>query len=164
MPMTQPLDRIRYAAKEVHRFQHDVEDWKSAHDELANDCWVWEDLIARANSLFQRIIQLDAYVREAVLAGQIDFDPETEEKVTNLLKDWLEISLELVPIAERLKTEYGAVEGLTELQDKIGQAKAILTPDPVFFGTDELAKLRDEAIEDHRSGQTEPLLENGPCH
>ena len=65
MSMTQPLARIKYAAKEVGRFSEDIEDWKQEHEKLT-DCWFWEDMIAKANFLFGRIIDLDLDIQEAI--------------------------------------------------------------------------------------------------
>lgn len=37
------------------------------------------------------------------------------------------------------------------------EARGILTPDDQFFTGDALAELRDQAIDEHRAGQTEPM-------
>jgi hypothetical protein len=155
------MTRIRYAKEEVHRFHEDVGLWKESHDHLAEDRWIWEDIIAKANFLFGRIIDLDADIQEQIFAGRIDLDLRSDEEIREILQNWLAVSFQVVPHAERLEREYGVVDGANALRGNIDQAKKILTPDEVYFRDDKLVSLRDLAIEAHRSGLTEPLLDNG---
>jgi hypothetical protein len=165
MPMTQPIDRIQYTETEVDRYKDDVETWKEDHDALARDCWVWEDLIGKANHLFSRILDLDIQVQDYLFKNCNDVKPDFHEKPRELLRLWLAVSLKVVPRGERLQKDYNSkTDGLGELKEHIEEAKSILTPDDEFFDTDRLSQLRDEAIADHRSGLTEPLLENERIH
>jgi len=74
------------------------------------------------------------------------------------------VSRQVVPQGERLQEEYGEINGLDALKANVKQAQSSLTPDDQFFDDDKLVSLRDEAIEAHRSGLTEPLLENERIH
>ena len=79
-------------------------------------------------------------------------------------RDWLAVSQQVAPQGERLRAQYGDAEGLDVLKENIREARSILIPDDEFFDPDKLASLRDEAIEAHRSGFTEPLLGNERVH
>lgn len=52
MSMTQPDNRIAYARRGVERYREDVDDWKRRHDSLATHCWMWEDVVLKANLTF----------------------------------------------------------------------------------------------------------------
>jgi hypothetical protein len=164
MMMTQPIERIEYAEKEVGRYKEDVESWKRAHDALVKDCWVWEDLIAKANFIYDRIMHVDDQVQHCLLVGRCRDELGLQQKLRDLLAGWLAVSLQVLPQGERLRREHGDAEGLDTLKENVCQAKAALTPDDEFFAGDRLSALRDEAIEADRLGRTEPLLENERTH
>jgi hypothetical protein len=154
----QPLQRIEFAQKEVDRFHGDVDSWKLLHDDLQHECWLWEDLIAKGNFLFTRILDLDTDIQESVLSGADEFDPDLDCKIHKILAEWLEVACEIEPHILRLRNQYGTVDGGDELKSHIREARGILTPDNDFFAGDKLAELRDRAIEDNRAGLTEPML------
>jgi hypothetical protein len=158
--MTHPRERIEYTGKEVARYKEDVEVWKRDHDAVAADCWEGEDLIAKANFLFDQILRQDVRLQRYILGegGRDDSDPQ--DGLRRVLLDWMSASLRVVPYGERLQREYGGVEGLDVLRENLSQAKSMLTPDDEFFDPDRLSPLRDEAIDAHRLGLTEPLPEN----
>jgi hypothetical protein len=164
MPMTQPQRRIKNAEREVIRFRDDViqQDWKQQHDALSEDCWAWEDLIAKANFLFDRIMDVDTDIQEYVLTNHLEYDAALQEKLRSLTEDWLNISIQLIPHVERLEQEYGEVEGGHKLRENLSEANGILTDDRDFFGGEDLARMRDEAIDAHRAGRTELRSYGGP--
>lgn len=160
MGITEPIRRIKFAEKEVKRYRDDVEGWKKLHDDLQEDCWIWEDLIAKANFIFLRYLKLDHDIQQAILTSVIDYSEETEQEMWTLLRDWLDISRQLIPQVDRLKQSYGSVDGSEDLLRNVKEAEAMLTPDDEFFSGDKLVSLRDRAIEDHRSGETRTLLDD----
>jgi hypothetical protein len=164
MPLTQPEERIRFTQKEVGRYQEDVEEWKQAHESLRRDCWFWEKLIGKANRLFNQILDLDSDIRESVFSGEITAQEEERlhKEVVSLVQQWLQISQDFLRQVVRLEGEYGVVEGAQELRQHIKDAEGILTSDEQFFQGDELARLRDQAIDDHRAGRTEGFPHNAP--
>jgi hypothetical protein len=164
MSMTQPIERIEYAEKEVGRYRDDVESLKRDHGTLAKECWVWEDLIAKANFIFDRIMHIDVQVQHCLLVGRCRDEEGLQEKLRDLLRAWLAVSLQVIAQGERLERDYGEVEGLDSLRANVQEARSALTPDDEFFAGDNLSALRDEAVEAHRSGLTEPLLENERTH
>lgn len=161
MTIMQPVKRIEYAEREVDRYKGDVQDWKRAHDDLAERCWPWEDLAGKANLIFGQILKLDNDVQADVLTGLIEFDPEMDQRITKVLEEWLKVSCEVFPHLAQLKQEFGHVDGADEMRRNIRQATAILTPDANYFQGDELVRLRDEAVEAYQTGQTEPLFGDG---
>ena len=161
MSTTQPTTRIEFAEREVGRFVEDIQDWKQRHDEVAKNCWPLEDLVAKANYVFVRIMGLDTDIQEGVLNGQIEFDPLLDEQIRSLLKRWHDISREVLPHVERLNQEYQAIDGSSDFRENFDQARMILTPDLDLFLDERLIVLRDAAIEAHRSSLTEPLLNHG---
>ncbi len=164
MTTTQPLDRIEYTEREVGRYKDDVESWQTRPDAPAMNGWVWEDSIAKANFLFDRIMRIDFQVQQYNLGKRGEIDSGVQEKLREVLRGWLNVSLQVVAQAERLLREHGHAEGLDALETNVREAKAILTPDDEAFDPDKLASLRDGAIEAHRSGMTEPLLGHERAH
>lgn len=160
----QPRKRIKYAEKEVARYREDVESSNGDHNSLATDCSVCEDMIAKANFIFDRIIHVDIEIQQYILLqGHLD-EADLQEDLRGLLNDWLELSTRVVSDGKRLQEEYGRAEGLETLKDNAREARSILTPDDEFFDHEKLSSLGDEAVEAHRSGLTEPLLEDERSH
>jgi hypothetical protein len=158
MKVTQPRERIECAEREVARYKDDVESWKRDHDALADD-WAWEDLIAKANFLFDQIMRLDVRVQRTILVERRHDESGLQDELRRVLGDWMSTSIQVIAHGERLQQEYGRVEGIGALRENLAPAKSILTPDDEFFDPDRLASLRDEAIEAHCRGLTEPLVE-----
>jgi len=156
--MTQPRSRIRYAEKEISRFRDDVEDWKRDHHQV-QACWAYEDLVAKANFLYTRIIDLDQDIRESFLLQGCEFNPELDRDLSNILSNWLAASLEILPHVGALEKEYSGLDGGDDFRRNVKEAQSILTPDSEFFVGDALIELRDQAVDAHRSGLTEPLLD-----
>lgn len=163
MSKSQPLERIEFAHKEVERYRDDVDDWKQAHDALSNDCWVWEDLIAKASFLYRRMLILDEELQKFLLAEPAA-DGSLQAALRNVLAEWLNTSLLCTGYTDRVRKLHGQVRGAEELIANIKEAQAILTPDDVFFDDPEMWSMRDEAVASHRAGETEPLLDDECVH
>jgi hypothetical protein len=159
MQMTQPLAHIEFTKQRVNRYKDDVQRWEQGHSELASDCWAWEDFIDDANRLFARLLKLDVQVQRYVLLDRGD-DAGMQDKLIAAVSEWLSASLQVLPQAERLESEYGRIAGADELKRNVKAAKAMLTPDDEFFSPETLSRYSDDAIEAHRAGLTEPLLDN----
>ena len=157
VPIAKPIERIEFALKEVDRYREDVDGWNRGEDEQAIDDRVLEDLIAKANFLFGRILKLDEEIQGFLLANPIA-DRRLQDALRNVLAGWLDTSLVSIGHAVRLKGESGALDGAEQLAANIKQARAILTPDEEFFVADKLWAIRDEAVKIQRAGKTEPLL------
>jgi hypothetical protein len=137
-----------------------VANWKSRHDELVRICWVGENFIAKANFHFSRIVQTDLNIRKLIFSYP-DADTELLEMVRDLATEWLQGAVSMRDSAGRLLSDFGTIEGFDELKANIEAMQSFLTPDAEFFNSEGLAEARDQAIESHRAGLTEPLLNNG---
>ena len=126
MTMTQPGTRIRYTEGVLSHLQGDVEDWKKAHDALVNDCYVWEDIIDRSASLYDRIVQLESLIQEDILAQKAEFCPEQDARVTSLYAEWIKLAEDLFPHVVRLEQQYGSVDEVDRLRGQYEEAKAVL--------------------------------------
>lgn len=147
MQMTQPRERIKYAGKELASYMEDV-------DAVANRPML-EDLIAKANYVFDLIIRLDLEISKHVMSEAGREDWTLQDELRSTLDHWMRSSLQIVP-----EGECGHVDGLDMLKENLAQTKSMLTPDDEFFDSDALAPLCDDAIEAHRMSLTEPLLGN----
>lgn len=85
------------------------------------------------------------------------FDEATDGKIRDVLRQWSEVSANVLQNVVRLETTHTDVHGVQILLASMKQAQSILTSDSDYFTSEQLAELRDAAIEAHRSGQTEPL-------
>lgn len=152
--------RIDYTAREVDRYRDDVEDWKSKHDQLVNDLWMWEQFISKANYLFAFVVRVDEDI-QMLLLTYADANQGMLDVTRGLMSRWLTVSLMIRDQAERLRSEFGSVEGAAELERNIEAAQAMLTLDSEFFDGDKLDALREQALKEHRAGLTEPLFCDG---
>lgn len=157
MTVTAPREGIENTHREVVRYREDVDAWREKHAALSDDCWAWEDLIARANFLFDLIMRADLRVQRYLLVERGSDGLDLQERLREALEEWSKTSQRIVPQGERLQQDYGQVEGLETLRENIAQATSCLTPDADFFGSDALVELRDQAIDAHRAGSTEPI-------
>lgn len=160
MEMTQPRKPIERTGEEVARYKSDVDAWQGEHDALATDCWTWEDLIDTANHLFARILRQDERVQRYLLVERGENGTNLQDQLQRILREWKSASSFVVAQGERLEREFGRVEGLDALRENLSQANSILTPDDEFFAAGALTALGDEAIDTHRRGLTEPLIES----
>ena len=109
------------------------------------------------------ILNIDEEIQKFLLSNPCP-DGYSQDAMRKVLAQWLASSLVTSRHADRLRDEYGRLDGSEELEANIRQAQAILTPDNAFFVSDELWSTRDVAVESHRAGQTEPLVDNESVH
>ena len=88
MSATQSILRTNFAKREVDQYQEDFNAWQSEQDQGNSSCWVWEDIIAKADFIFGRILELDTDIQEGVLTGKFAFDEAIAGKVHDLLRQW----------------------------------------------------------------------------
>ena len=158
MSKTQPQKLFEMTSKDVRRYKKDVESWKRDHGALQQDCWIWEELIAKANYIYERIENLDMHVRQADRELGDEIPDSLYEDVDRLVKSWLEMTLQLRPHGERLQAEYGKAEGFEQLLANIKAAQFSLTSDGEFFDREKFHQFRDEAVADYRAGRDmEPM-------
>jgi len=116
MLMTQPLVRIEYAEREVVRYKQDVEGWKERYNEFARGRGLWEDLIAKANFLLDRLLSLFADITEIALKGDCRLAEELRARNLHVLLEWRDVTLQVLAEARRGELDYGQVAGLDVLR------------------------------------------------
>lgn len=156
----EPKGGIAYVVKEFGYCRDRVAKWKQDHDALIGGLWAWEDLVEKAGRLFDRILELDDDLQGQFLRRERPFDAALAGEIAALMPDWLVLAQSVLQTIKPVEDDYGSVRGAPDLRVKVDQARAMLTPDPLFVAGDTLARLRDEAIEEHRAGRTEPMASN----
>jgi hypothetical protein len=175
MSMKQSLIRIKFAEKELLRYREDVGDWNEQHDELASDCWIWEDLVAKANFLFERLTCLFADIAKFALECDQQLAEVMRARNLRNLAVWQEVSVRLLAQAMVAERGCGSVEGVELLRANNGKATEKLnSPRPVRI--DENGRIFEmsgeqiilsglapeevlKSLEDERCGRTRPLRE-----
>ncbi len=99
MPIAKPIERIAFAQKEIDRYREDVDGSTRGEDGPAIDDRVLEDLIAKANFLFGRILRLDEEIQGFLLANPT-VDRRVQDALRNVLAGWLDTSLVCMGHAE----------------------------------------------------------------
>jgi len=123
---TLPQRKIRVTTKELARLHEDVEDWKIGYEALADDCWIWENLIGRANEAYKSFQKLVASIETEAISGAIEYTEALDAAMTKAYKLWSEVALEMRPQVERLVGIYGNVDGAEELLANFDEGKAIV--------------------------------------
>lgn len=138
----------------------DAEPWKVEHD-ARMECFQIEDAITAGNALFALVSEYDFQWHERVMSGVWPYSEASERPPEALYRLWLGAAERVLERAETRTREGHAIKGLEEYRDNVREARGVLTPDDDFFTSEELADLRDAAIEDHRAGLTEPMDGDG---
>jgi len=140
-----------------------VEDWLGRLDEHGPDGWPWEDLIDKANHLFERMIAFDMSLREAAfsdkLSGEAEY-VELDSKLGELFRSWLRVSERIAPLVSQFRREFIEVDGEKAFLQNVERAQGMATPDDQFFVADKLVELRDSAVDAVRSGDVEPMFDD----
>ena len=157
MTLTQPRAPLEIVNRDIHRCKSDIDAWKRDHDELDQDCWVWEDFGKKVNLLFERLLDLDFRIQELFFSDPGMYDPTVSAEVRALFAKWLEVACAIEGEFVRLERDYGHVDGAEELRRKLSQVRDMLSPDEEFFTGDALVDLCEKAIDDHRAGLTSSL-------
>jgi hypothetical protein len=154
--------RVGFTKLEIDRLHHDVEDWRLNYDELTRGCCSLEDLIAKANFVFGRILKLDMDIQEFRFESP---EAEADSELLHMTRDattaWFKVSLPILERSEQLIQRYTDVSGHKELIINIRRAQAAGSHDEEYFDSEELVGARDKAIDSHHAGLTEPLLDYG---
>ena len=130
---------------------------KLLHDgtsEEWGDEWFLAGVIADANRVFDRLMELDTVRAELALEGAAT--EEEERSIRGLLADWLHASRRLSDPVLCDRVPEDAV-GAAAFFRNIREAEAMLSPSMALDGR--MTELRDEAAAEHRDGRTVDLLE-----
>jgi hypothetical protein len=173
MSSSQANTHVRLAEKQVTRYREDVGDWQSEHDALARTCWPIEDLVNKGSHYLQALMRLDEAVRDEQLQSNGNIDALLAVRFN--LREWLQVSEQVLGYVERLEREYDHVEGAVCFRDDIEMVRQRLESTRpihidelgrVFEVTGELVFLPGltpddilESLHDEREGRLVPLAE-----
>jgi hypothetical protein len=155
--MTQLSDSLSIVRGELEFYEQKSEQvWSDAHEAAlhATDC---EELLALGNFLFERINRLDESWRNAVYTGHWSDDRGFEKVVEGLYRSWSKAGEVLLRWLEQLEGQGFCVEGAEQFRRCCREVRGILTPDDEFFSGDAQVNARDQAIDEHRRGETTEL-------
>ena len=136
-------------------FKGQIEGWRAGHETLVDDCWWWEDFVAKVNFVFGRILALDDHIQSLIFSNELEYDQQRDAQLREVLRDWLGIAPLIDEHVARLEKIHPAFAGADEFRANFKQAKAILTPDHEYFNDEKLFKLGDQAVEAYRAGEVE---------
>ena len=141
--------------RSLKEYKGQIEGWRAEGEALVEDYWWWEDLVAKANFVFARILALDDHIQSLIFSNKLEFDQQRDDQLRAVLRDWLEIAPSIGEHVDRLEEMYQVFAGADEFRAKFKQAKAILTPDNEYFNDEKLFKLGDQAVEAYRAANVE---------
>jgi hypothetical protein len=149
------FDLIR---EEVKLYETHSEAWKPAH-RSAMRCRDLEARLAFGVFTFGQIGRADEEWRREVYAGKLPFSEEVETTIGDAYRSWARVCDSYLQAIAKLEAEGYEVEHAEEFRRCAREVRGILTNDEDFFASDELATLRDEALEAHQNGITEEIAE-----
>jgi hypothetical protein len=156
---TDTLD-YRTAQKHVLNYQRESSDLMEAHQE-AMDCRDCEAFLQLGIEAFRWIIRADRVSRNAVYNGVLQYDPDFDDKIAALCREWL-TPCEFAEkwIAKQLERGY-QIENLDEFRKCCEEMQAIVEAQGQSDGEPlptAIIELRDQAIDDHRNGKTSAFI------
>lgn len=129
------------------------EPWKPDY-EAAMDCRDVEDWLYVGNGIFDAINSFDEKHQLRVMRGELEFDNTHNEKIREAYRWWLTPCEALATRIESLRKSGFNVDHAEQFLSNCREAKGILTDDAEFFKNESLVNLRDEALDEHRAGES----------
>ncbi len=114
------------------------------------------EILAFGVALAITIDMVDANWRLSVLSGGDTDDPDQEGEIRRYYREWFRGAGGVVMHLGRLEAGGASVRWSDQFRRAYSEARGVLTPDDQFFAGDAMVRLRDEAIDAHRAGRTEP--------
>ena len=127
------------------------ERWKANHL-AAMSCLDLEDLLRLCVETVEWINREEEGWRRSVLSGGHSYSEQEEQLFTDQYNRWLTLCRNFLGRIAELERQGFVVELADRFRSHIREVEGILTPDSAFFAADALARLRDEAIDEHRRG------------
>lgn len=134
------------------------ESWQPDHAK-AMACRDLEDWLIVGIGLFDAITTFDERHQLRVFSNDIPFDADHASIIKNAYRWWLGPCDAIDAEITQLEKADFEVDHAQVFRSKCREAKGILTEDAEFFNSEALIALRDEAIDEHRAGNS---LEFGP--
>lgn len=152
------MSDILQVASQTEDYVGSIERWNADH-QAAMLCYEVEETINLGNRGFDAIVAFDEAWRRRVMRGELPFSPVLHSFIHALSQRWNAPCMEVLAAIDKLRGQSFSVKGAEEFQLRCQEAAGILTPDSEFFGSDKLAELRDQALDQYMRGET---LEHGP--
>lgn len=130
-----------------------VESWKTDHHS-AMRCLDVDDAAVFALGIFLSIDVIDMNHRESVLSGRSTYDPSESSIIESLYQEWAEYAGRIAAQVDAAESDGYTVRCAEAFRRAYREAGAMCVPDSQHFVGQALTDLRDQAIEDHRSGVT----------
>ncbi len=138
----------RVVRDKVNAYHDECELWKLDHDQ-AMLYFDFRDFLCEGLALYRDICRLDENWRSDVYQSKIEYDADFEESVSNLFRRFAKLAFrietELLPWYEQ---RFGDVDKADEFRACCNEMRGTITNDGDFFMSDELVKLRDEALDE----------------
>ncbi len=158
--VTKPLRRIWHNERKIARYRRVVERWMLAHRDV-EERWLLEDRIGWANLLFSNLLDLDTDVELYIVENHPHDDEDARylrSRIGSMFKDWLGVSSTTLRNIDKLVQRGIEIKGADTFCNNVRSARQMLTADDIFFDSDKLVQLRDEAIDANRTGRTDELV------
>lgn len=145
---------LRYAQQHVAHFR-DEDRVKRTHRE-AMDCCDCEAFLQLGIDAFDWLVRADTVIRQAIYRGVYAHDPQVEAVLQDLFRSWLEPCEYAEQWIQLQECRGSPVANLSKFRECREEVRAIVES---FDNGEEtmpapLADLRDQALEEHRNGQT----------
>ena len=135
--------------------------WEDRDFQIEENRNIFTQTLSLLVELFHKICIHDEEWNSAVARGTVEYAESDERNLFEEYRHWLHHA---DPLAATLKNGLEAGFSFPQtaaFQKCLEAARGVCTDDAEFFSGDELTELRDAAIESHRRGETDKLLETG---
>jgi hypothetical protein len=131
------------------------EQLQRAHED-AMACRDLEDVLAFGSFLFDHLVKLDEAWRGEVFSRLRPFVADEAKTMRVQFEQWHQACTNLEPAVRQFETRGFDVTGATEFRRNCAEVAWMLAPAAEALGHEKLARLGDEAIAEHRRGETVP--------
>lgn len=129
------------------------ESWTSDHKD-AMQCHDLQEWLAILISTYDLVVRLDERWRHAVFEKLEVHDPAVDREISDLFTRWKHAATIMERRIRDFETKQFDVDHAAALRKRLHEVTSLLTPDREFFTGQALVDLRDDAIDQHRRGQT----------
>ena len=146
---------VRNAKQHVKSYTDERDSLTARHAE-AMDCRNCEAFLQMGIEAFEWIVRADREIRLGIFRGEVAFDAQAEAAIIDLCKKWQgPVNMAEEWIAVQTKRGYD-MDNLAEFRNCVKEMTAIIAAanDGEQVISPPVAKLRDDALEEHRNGQT----------
>lgn len=144
--------KLGYVQSNLELYEQGAESWKADHG-AAMACYEFEDFLEYGIEIFESISSLDEAWRLRVFKRQVSYDADLESRIHDCYRKWLEPCADVEQVLQWFESRFGELRRAEEFRARRREAQGILANDSEFFAGDALARLRDDAIDEHRRGE-----------